>query len=170
MMRHKLLIVLLLLSIFIGLAAPGTAMAHPAQEGRIVYAKVLSTENREVYDEQLDRDRIVQWVEVEVYSNGVLKGRTYSFEHVTGADYYKRDMTLSKGDRIKVELSVTEEGYLSQATVFDIVRYPLIFWLVGLFLILLVVVGRIQGLKTALSMIITLSAIVFVLLPMLKRG
>lgn len=169
-MKKRLAISIILIAFVITILFPMTAGASGNQDGHLVFARVKTVENREEYNEEAGKNLIVQTIEVEVYSNSPLKGRTYTFDHTTGSDYYKRDMTLSPGDKIKVELYISEEGYLIQSNVFDIVRYPLVFWLIGLFIILLIIVGRKQGLKTALSMVITISAIVFVLLPLLKKG
>ncbi|MEN1759741.1 YibE/F family protein [Anoxynatronum sibiricum] len=126
-------------------------------------ARVLTVEDRgqsEVFFE-------TQWVTLEIYS-GPLNGEIVTVEnHLSDNPVY--DVPVKPGDRVLVVQEMLASGDL-EIYIIDYVRDMSILWILGLFLLLLLVIGRWKGLKTILTLAFTFFLIIRVLLPGMLKG
>lgn len=74
------------------------------------------------------------------------------------------------GDRIKLDLYLSEEGYVIETEIYNVVRYQYVLYMAALFIVLLVVIGRMKGLKTILALSITLALVLLIMLPLMQKG
>jgi len=106
-------------------------------------------------------------VTLEIYS-GSMAGEVLVIDHYL-SDHPVYDIPVEPGDRVLVE----KDGNGVEATemyIVDYVRDETMGWVLGLFLFLVVLVGRWKGVKTILTLGITFFLIVRVLLPALLAG
>jgi len=114
-----------------------------------------------------------QRVTLRIFS-GEYKDKLISIDHLTSS-MMGGGMVLKAGD--KVILYVDEDPSLAESsdgsTVFhiaDYVRDTTIFWLAFFYALLLVVVGGMKGIKSLISLLITIGLIFLVLFPLTLKG
>lgn len=163
----KIVLVFITLIICLSFFVP---VASAASEGNIVYAKIIEQETEKVYVEELKSDFIVQNLKIEVYSEGNFKGRKYNIKNEFKDGDYNEYFIYHVGDKIKVELFLSEEGYVLQSEIYNVVRYQYLIWVLGLFIVLLLLIGRLKGLKTIITLTITTILVIFIMLPLIKKG
>jgi len=79
------------------------------------------------------------------------------------------DFLIEEGQEVIV-VTLGEEGSFEQAYVQDLARDRGVYYLVGLFVLALLVVGRMKGVKTIVTLAVTILLIFQVLLPLLLLG
>ena len=120
-------------------------------------------------DGNLDNDNIemVQFVNLKVVT-GKYKGQIFNIENVqSGHPVY--DIPVKKGDKVLVLIEEYEDGNL-EVNIADYVRDYYIYILILIFMIVLLVIGRRKGLKTIITLVLTMFMIFKVLLPLMLRG
>ncbi|MBE6072522.1 MAG: YibE/F family protein [Clostridium butyricum] len=70
--------------------------------------------------------------------------------------------------RVIVSLSVFGDDYVASVYGYD--RSPIIYGFIGLFLLILCIIGSKKGFKSAISLIFTFICIIFLFIPMIYRG
>ncbi|RQD68416.1 MAG: YibE/F family protein [Tindallia sp. MSAO_Bac2] len=109
----------------------------------------------------------VQMVTLEIYS-GSLEGNVELVEnHLSDHPVY--DIIVEPGDRVLLLKEMTNDGAY-ELHITEYVRDRSIFMLLLVFVVLLVLVGRLKGLKTLLTLGFTFFMIVQVMLPGMLRG
>jgi len=111
-----------------------------------------------------------QYVKVMI-TEGEHRGKTIVAEHSANAyfsdyEYYR----LKKGDSVFVTYNTDERGRITDAYVTDLVREGYIYFLLVLFFLLILVLGRGQGFKTILTLIFTVFVVIKVLIPLILKG
>ncbi len=85
-----------------------------------------------------------------------------SFEgYLYGAD-------CTENMRVIVSLSVSGDDYVASVYGYD--RSPIIYGFIGLFLLILCIIGSKKGFKSAIGLIFTFICIIFLFIPMIYRG
>lgn len=79
------------------------------------------------------------------------------------------DMDLTKGDKVLVLLKVFEDGTIDGFAT-DYVRNNTMIVFVVLFMIALIAIGKLKGLRALISLVITVGAIFFILIPFTIQG
>lgn len=95
-------------------------------------------------------------------------------EVVTILNYYQPERSVydvRAQEGIRVILVSFEEGEtLGEVYLHDLARDRGVYFLIGLFVVLLLAVGRFQGLKTLITLVATIFFVLFFLLPNLLKG
>ena len=146
--------------------SPNNSMTIPTNEH--VKARVI-----EIIDEQRGLDYgggmsvDVQTFKVEILT-GEHKGKILVSENtMLGNPAY--DLWVAAGDKVLLVLETGSDGVVN-GYLMDYARDTYIFILLGLFILLLIVIGRLQGLKAAITLGITIFLIGKFMLPLLFRG
>lgn len=105
-----------------------------------------------------------QKVNVKILS-GEYKGRTINATSFSGY-LYGADCKVNM--KVIVSLSTSGENYV--ASVYSYYREPIIYGFVGLFLLILWVIGGRKGIKSAIGLIFTFICIIFLFIPMIYKG
>ena len=134
------------------------------------YAKAIVLS---VVEEELDRDlgagiiENYQRVMIEITS-GEFKGKTPIIEnnYISSPGF---EMHVSEGDRILLTVLYDQEGFQT-AHIVDFVRDRYIFILGFIFLALMVAIGRIKGVKSVISLVVTFLVIYKVMIPQIFNG
>lgn len=118
----------------------------------------------EIVDENKDVQESRQKVKVKILS-GEYKGRTIDATSFYG---YLYGTKCSENTKVIVNLSTSGESY--SASVYSYYREPIIYAFVGLFILILWILGRKKGLKSAVGLIFTFICIIYLFIPMLYKG
>lgn len=116
-------------------------------------------------------DALKQVVTVRITS-GIYSGREAKAQYERNAffsDKYVLD-PIQVGQRVILHVEKDRYGGISIAYVSGHERDLPMLWLFGLFCLVLLVVGRSKGIKAILSLLVTVLAILFFLLPMILKG
>lgn len=85
------------------------------------------------------------------------------------SDKYK-SIQLSEGDEVLLYLEENEAGTVEKAYVAEIARDKYLLYLVIGFVVILLAVGRMKGLKAIISLTLTVFAVIKILLPAILQG
>lgn len=165
-------VLLLILGIFAGLYV----YSHSADEPEAVapgdYAEYetgtvlqILTDNCEPSDVAEGADRGEQQLLVEITS-GQYKGQTMMVSNYVGATYGER---IEVGQSIVMTVNTYSSGEHT-ATVYEYNRTPMIYLVVGLFILVTVLVGGKTGAKSILGLALTIVMLLCVFLPLLMKG
>lgn len=139
------------------------------EQSKVVKAKVL--EAGDVYEEPHEQyAEILQKIKFEVLE-GKFKGKELESTYTLSYDMNNKILAypLSKGNSVFVEIT-SIDSEISKIVVQDVVRENHIIYMVILFFALILVIGRKQGLKAILGLLITVIAIWYVMVSSIYEG
>ena len=98
-------------------------------------------------------------------ANGPYKGQVVTMDNYLSAQF---NVYAKEGTRIMVRVTVYEEG--PNFSVYNYDRSLLLYVFIGLFMVLLCVIGGKKGFSALIGLILTLLVVVKILLPLLLKG
>lgn len=135
----------------------------------ITKAKVIDT--KRVYDRTIENlvDK-VQEVTIEI-TEGEYKGITFDAIYVLSYDLDNKIMAyeLEKGNKVNVQLTI-ENNDIINVEVQDVIRQDYIIWMIALFFISILVIGKKQGIKAIAGLVVTILAIYFIMITSIYKG
>ena len=141
----------------------GFAFADEAEDYTYYRGKVLEVRELVPTDEFTTK---LQLLTVEI-TNKDLKGQVFEIENaLTGNRYY--DIDAKAGDKLLVVTDTMQGEYAMH--VYDYQRDTYIYIIVGIFAAAILFVGKKQGLKTILTLAITLALVFKVFIPLILKG
>lgn len=155
-----------------------TAFAQPAMPVEESYVKARVNEVQEeqfqihsddpLYDPQAGdpQFRKVQQVTYEVLE-GNHKGIIFQSENELMQRIF--DMDLKKGDKVLVLLKIYEDGSVDGFAT-DYIRNDIMIIFIALFVIAILLIGKLKGLRALVSLAITVGAIFYILIPLTAKG
>ena len=165
-MRKQALIIILLI-IFALLPVSVFGAENDSYEEHFYRGRILEVkETEELQHEYFTA--IEQQVVVELTS-GPFRGEVLTIINTFFAGDPVYDFILEAGQEVII-VTIGEEGSFEQAYVQDLARDRGVFYLVAVFIVALLVVGRMKGLKTIITLAATIFLIFWVLLPLLLAG
>ncbi len=108
-------------------------------------------------------------LEVEMLS-GMYKGRRLVFRNIVNHNMPLLSIPAEPGDVILCRVGGDPEQVSLVNIVQDYGRDGFLIWMVGGMLLLIILVGRIEGIRTACAMLISAAVIYFFMLPMISGG
>jgi uncharacterized membrane protein len=173
-MKQRIILMAVMASVLlIHTAAFGAGYEYPGEdpgyEEVITKGKVLKIENAAAENDLGDVGipLTVQEIEVEITS-GDYKGRVLNVEnHLMDDPGY--DIIVEEGDRVELFLEVNN-GSIEAAYITSYDRSVYAFYLAAAFIIVLLVVGGIKGLKATVSLAVMVFLIFKVLIPYMLKG
>ncbi|WP_432407535.1 YibE/F family protein [Wukongibacter sp. M2B1] len=100
---------------------------------------------------------------------GKHKGEIYTVRNtIEMISPYK--LIIEKNNSILLNLTEDDQGKVVNLRVYERSRENNLYFIIGLFIFLLILIGGLKGLKSALTLIFTASMIIFVLLPLILKG
>ncbi|MCK9191217.1 MAG: YibE/F family protein [Sphaerochaetaceae bacterium] len=119
-------------------------------------------------DVPIESDFRVQHLKIQLTS-GSHKGETYDIQNqIQMAMPFK--IICDKGDKILVQVDTNSTGKVTNLIIYDRDRSGVIYCCVISFVLMLLLIGRKQGLKSLLSLIVTIALVFFGFLPMIING
>lgn len=160
----KLIVLILTLSVLLNI---GAVNASEDMESYVERGKVLKVEATPQEDQSFLE---TYQVTLKILS-GEFKGEVVTIEH-TLTDSYAYDIPVKAGDKV---LLIIDEYIEAGETTYEIhiteyVRDTYVYVVVAIFVALLLLIGRKAGLKTLISLTLTIVLIVKVLLPGMLKG
>lgn len=135
-----------------------------------VKAKVISAGKSYVKEEAEGIKRTLQDVTIQI-KEGKYKGQKLDTIYVLTYDVENKIVgyELSKGNTVMVQLSIDGDT-IGQATIQDVVRQNYIILMILVFFGAIIAIGRKQGLKAILGLIVTILAIYFIMIKGIYNG
>lgn len=168
---HKTTALLLILSVLIVLCPVSAQASMDAPRISYERARILSVQKPSMDD---FKSAYLQQARVLVLS-GKLKGREINLSHVSSGGMAGPAIKLAKGD--KVILYVEENPSIAESPdgsplihIDDYARDTPLLWLAIIFAGMLVLVGGRKGLKSLISLVLTMLIIFFILFPLTLKG
>lgn len=159
-MKKGVLIIILILALL-----NSVALAEEA-ESLVEKAVVLEASEPE-HSEDLYEEIRLQKVKVQITS-GKYKGETIDIEnHLSDNDAY--NILVEKGDKILVVIEEISDEYY-EVYITDYQRADYIVYLVIVFIILILAIGKTKGLKAVISLALTVGSVFYILLPQILKG
>lgn len=116
----------------------------------------------------IESDFRVQHLKLEITS-GDHKGETYKIQNqIQMAMPFK--IICQKNDRILVQTDISSKGEITNLIIYDRDRSSILYFCLISFVALILLIGRKQGLKSLISLIITVALIFFVFIPLIIKG
>ncbi len=153
---------ILILSVFLVSCAPESNAAAYEYKAKVTSVKDESYEAEGNYYS-------TQYVTVE-FTEGPYKGQTFEAEVFIDAANYTGITLYRQGDTVKASAFTADDGSVEYVSIVTLVRVPYIIILAVIFIALIGIIGRFKGLKTILALVFTISAVVFVLVPLIANG
>lgn len=151
------------------------AAAHPKTEAAPDAAEYMEYENavvEQILSDSTESDPVSEGHDrgnqnlVVRIRTGQYAGQQMMAENTVGPIY---GCTMAVGDRVTVGLSTYADGTV-RCYVYEYNRFPGLLLVIAAFLIVTVLVGGRVGLKSLLSLGLTVAALIFILLPLLLLG
>ncbi len=79
-------------------------------------------------------------------------------------------ITVKKGQGIFFSPEFDNEGIISKAYVTELVRDNYLVIIIILFIAILILVGRLKGVRSAIALALTISAVFFIIIPLILKG
>lgn len=135
-----------------------------------VKAKVISAGKSYVKDEAEGVKRTLQDVTIQI-KEGKYKGQKIDTIYVLTYDVENKIVgyELSKGNTVVVQLS-TQGDTIGQVTIQEVVRQNYILLMILIFFGVIIAIGRKQGIKAILGLIVTILAIYFIMIKGIYAG
>lgn len=135
-----------------------------------VKAKVISAGKSYIKDEAEGIKRTIQDVTIEI-KEGKYKGQKIDTIYVMTYDVDNKIVgyELSKGNTVVVQLSIGEDT-ITQVTIQEVVRQNYILLMILMFFAIIVLIGKKQGVKAILGLIVTILAIYFIMIKGIYEG
>lgn len=153
----------LLILVFFGIVSSAAAqetLTVSGSEGRI---KVQITDIVHEYDEPIEGQNLI--IHIQDLNGKILKG-----EQKGNSVSFKNDYVPMKvGDKVFLDTTTLEDGQVLYA-VSDFERRPVLILFTLLFFVLVIGFGRMQGIRSLVSLGVSVIAIFFVLIPLLVKG
>lgn len=141
-------------------------------EYEVVKAKVIRIDRDDTTlerpDTPIEQDIRYQHLYIKILQ-GTHKGEEYSVRNtVEMVNPYR--LVFKTGDKMYIYVYETDKGTVGNIHIYERCRDSAIFFIVISFLILLVVIGGLKGLKSVITLTFTIILIAFVMLPLILRG
>jgi uncharacterized membrane protein len=151
------------LIIFIILFSMASAYAEEPVQSQTMRARVLSVEETAPVIDLFE----TQLVTLEIYT-GPMSGEIITVEnHLSDNPVY--DVPVEPGNRVLVIRETSSDG-IDEMYISSFVRDIPMYWMLAVFLLFLIIIGRWKGLKTIITLALTFFMILRVLLPGMLRG
>lgn len=161
--------ILLIILVILALAIPAGAFSEEVYKdqehfyrGRVL-SVIESEEKQHEYFTLVEQEVVVR------LTSGPFRGEIITIinSYFAGDPVY--DFLITEGQEVIV-VTIGEEGSFEQAYVQDMARDRGVYYLVGVFILALLLVGKMKGLKTIITLAVTILLIFKFLLPLLLEG
>ncbi len=144
---------------------------QPEQQPKPIKGKVIKILSEEVKENQglgNNTKMTFQNIKVEIKS-GRHKGENIIVENIID-ETFAYNIIVEQGDRVLLHLEEDEDGSIIAGYISDIERDRYLMYLTVSFILLLIIIGGLKGLKSVITLTITAFAVVKILIPMILKG
>lgn len=140
------------------------------REYKVVKGKVIDIsydDTNEVRNISIESDIRYQHLEIKLL-NGDFKGNTYTLRNtIDQINPYK--LILKKGENILL-YQYEDNGKLTGLKIFERSKEKSLYFLTGIFMLFMLLIGGKKGLKSFITLVLTLIIVIFFLIPLLLKG
>ncbi|MFP4457128.1 MAG: YibE/F family protein [Clostridia bacterium] len=130
-------------------------------KGKVIDVKVEETPDSMYFSSR-------EMVEVQVTEKGEYEGEIFTVENAkTGND--GMDISVSNGDKVLLLVHL-ENGEIVDSYLEDHYRMPMIYILAAVFIVLVLLIGRMKGLRSLITLLISIALIILILVPQAIEG
>lgn len=129
-----------------------------------IHGKITEIENKEGEKGQLSRSK----VKVKIL-NGKYKDKVIDMDNLVSDKTY-HETYAKKGNEVLINIEEDDKGNIKKAYIYEVVRYKYLKGIIILFLVLLSLLGGMQGIRSVLALLITTYAVLKVLIPLIMVG
>lgn len=97
---------------------------------------------------------------------GPFKGQVIQIENYINV----YNMVLSPKDEVLLFVVPGNDGRIEEAFVAEIGRDKYLIWIAAIFLAMVVLIGGMKGVKTIITLLLTVLAVIFILMPLVMKG
>ena len=146
--------------------ADGEAVISEDVMPELLKAKVLDVEHLETDpDNPIFTESMIVTIEI---LNGEYKGQVFEVpHHLTGNVGY--DIEVEPGSKVLVTVEELEDGSV-EISIAEFLRSTYVYVVAAIFIALILIIGKMKGLKTILTLMLTLFLVLKVLIPGLLAG
>lgn len=151
--------------------AEDTLIEEDLEKPKPVRGKVIEMVSEETAEEGFFGDNsttIIQNVKVEILT-GDHKGEILHVENMID-DMLAYNINVEEGDKVLLYLEQDTEGNIINGYISDIARDKYLVYLGIFFVLLLIIVGGMKGIKSIITLGLTILAVFKILLPMILKG
>ncbi|HSW68299.1 MAG TPA: YibE/F family protein, partial [Bacteroidales bacterium] len=163
-MLKKIFLIAVIITLW---ASPVFAVEEMVEEEHFYRGRVLSINEMEV--EEHDFFSIYQQEVVVLLTSGPFRGKTVNIINTHFAEDQVHDLVPKENQEVII-VTIGEEGSFEQVHIQDLARDRGIYYLIGVFILVVLVVGRMKGIKTLVALAVTLGLIMGGFLPLLLQG
>ena len=169
-MRNQRFLTNILIIIFFILIVLPVQAAHNQQANTniLVWGRVVKVISQVKSASKAASNGIITQTLVVKLTSGKFRGKLVTITNTLGMNPVY-DIKVREGDGVVVSLDI-QSGKIKDAGIADHLREPSVYLLIGIFIILLLLVGWNKGLKAFITLLLTLSLVLGLLLPGILRG
>lgn len=176
---YKIRLAIMALIIVIFLLTPTASFCDESIPAETVVDNVRGKVSRVIDSREEDIDYsggsiqdTYQIVEIKITSAGPYKGRIIEAEYALSMSFSEKqdDALLKPGNEVLMVLELDDKGDISQAYIYSVVRDKHLLLLLIIFSVIMLSVGKLKGLKALISLTLTVSAIIYILIPLILNG
>lgn len=172
--NYKLgLVILTGLALCLSIFFPATALAQIEPEEEFFeeehYYRGKILEVHESREEEHEYYSVIEQEARVLLTSGPYKGQEIIISNTYFAGDPVYDFFLEDGQEVIV-VTIGDEGSFAQAYVQDMARDRGVYYLIVVFMLALLVIGRMKGVKTIVTLVIIVGLVFGVLLPLLLKG
>ena len=138
----------------------------------VVKAKIIEITYDDTEDEKKDipieSDIRYQHLKVKLL-NGNHKGEIYTVENMVEM-FSPYKLIFKENDKMILRLNEDENGKVNNLKIYEKSREGKVYFIIGVFILLLIFIGGVQGVKTVGTLILTALIIIYIFLPLIIKG
>ncbi|NFR97728.1 YibE/F family protein [Clostridium botulinum] len=152
-------VIILTIIVIVSILMPSSYIRKEA-----IHGKITEIENKEGEKGQLSRSK----VKVKIL-NGKYKDKVIDMDNLVSDKTY-HETYAKKGNEVLINIEEDDKGNIKKAYIYEVVRYKYLKGIIILFLVLLSLLGGMQGIRSVLALLITTYAVLKVLIPLIMVG
>lgn len=157
--KSDIKIIILTIIVIIGMLMPSQYIRNEA-----IHGKIIELENNDGDKRQLSRSK----VKVQIL-NGKYKNKVIDMDNLVSDKTY-HETYAKKGNEVLINIEEDNKGNIKKSYIYEVVRYKYLKGIIILFLVLLSILGGMQGIRSVLALLITTYAVLKILIPLIMSG
>lgn len=157
--KSDIKVIVLTIIIIVGMLMPSSYIRKEA-----IHGKIIKVENNEGEKRQLSRSK----VKVKIL-NGKYKDKVIDMDNLVSDKTY-HETYAKKGNEVLINIEEDNKDNIKKAYIYEVVRYKYLKGIIILFLVLLSLLGGMQGIRSVLALLITTYSVLKILIPLIMSG
>ncbi|EPY2271829.1 YibE/F family protein [Clostridium sporogenes] len=157
--KSDIKVIVLTIIIIVGMLMPSSYIRKEA-----IHGKIIKVENNEGEKRQLSRSK----VKVKIL-NGKYKDKVIDMDNLVSDKTY-HETYAKKGNEVLINIEEDNKDNIKKAYIYEVVRYKYLKGIIILFLVLLSLLGGMQGIRSVLALLITTYSVFKILIPLIMSG